>query len=42
MDFGTDKCEYLKIEKGTIVRDEEPLVMNNLAIKSVKEGDTYK
>ena len=42
MDFGTDKCEHLKIEKGTIVRDGEPLAMNNLAIKSVKEGDTCK
>ena len=42
MDFGTDKCAYLKIEKGTIVSDAEPLIMNNLTIKSVKEGDTYK
>ena len=42
MDFGTDKCAYLKIVKGTIVSDAETLVMNNLTIKSVKEGDTYK
>ena len=42
MNFGTDKCTYLKIVKGTIVSDAEPLVMNNLTIKSVKEGDTYK
>ena len=42
MDFGTDKCAYLKIVKGTIVSDAKPLVMNNLIIKSVKEGDTYK
>ena len=42
MDFGTDKCVYLKIEKGTIVRDPDPLAMNNPAIKSVKEGNTYK
>ena len=42
MDFGTDKCAYLKIVKGTIVSDAEPLEMNNLTIKSVKEGDTYK
>ena len=42
MDFGTDKCAYLKIVKGTIVSNAEPLVMNNLTIKSVKEGDTYK
>ena len=42
MDFGTDKCVYLKIEKGTIVRDRDPLAMNNPAIKSVKEGNTYK
>ena len=42
MDFGTDKCAYLKIGKGTIVSHGEPLSMNNLTIKSVKEGDTYK
>ena len=42
MDFGTDKCAYLKIVKGTIVSDAEPLVMNDLIINSVKEGDTYK
>ena len=42
MDFGTNKCAYLKTEKGTIVNDGEPLVMNNLTIKSAKEGDTYK
>ena len=42
MDFGTNKCAYLKIVKGMIVSDGEPLVMNNLTIKPVKEGDTYK
>ena len=42
MDFGTNKCAYLKIVKGMIISDEEPLVMNNLTIKPVKEGDTYK
>ena len=42
MDFGTNKCVYLKIVKGMIVSDGEPLVMNNLTIKPVKEGDTYK
>ena len=41
MDFGTNKCAYLKIVKGMIVSDGEPLVMNNLTIKPVKEGDTY-
>ena len=42
MDFGTNKCAYLKIVKEMIVGDGEPLVMNNLTIKPVKEGDTYK
>ena len=42
MDFGTDKCAYLKIVKGQIVSDAEPLLMSNLTVKSVKEGDTYK
>ena len=42
MDFRTDKCAYLNIVKGMMVSDGEPLVMNNLTIKPVKEGDTYK
>ena len=42
MDFGTNKFAYLKIVKGMIVSDGEPLVMNNLTIKPVKEDDTYK
>ena len=42
MDFGTNKCAYLKIVKGMMVSDGEPLEMNNLTIKPVKESDTYK
>ena len=42
MDFGTNKCAYLKIVKGMIISDGEPLAMNNLTIKPVKEADTYK
>ena len=42
MDFRTVKCAYLKIVKGTIVSDAEPLVLNNLTIKSVKGSDIYK
>ena len=42
MDLGTNKCVYLKIVKGMIVGDREPLVMNNLTVKPVQEGDTYK
>ena len=42
MDFGTDKCGYLKIKKGKTVIDGKPLVMINVTIKSVKEGDTYR
>ena len=30
MNFKTDKCAYLKIVKGMIVSDGEPLVMNTL------------
>ena len=29
MDFGTNKCAYLKNVKGMIVSSGEPLVMNN-------------
>ena len=40
MYFETNKCAFLKLEKGKIVTSGELLVMNNLTIKSVKEGDT--
>ena len=30
MDFGNDKCPYLKIGKGMIGSDGEPLLMDNL------------
>ena len=40
MVFRTNKCAYLKIVKGMIASDGEPLVMNNLAIKPVKKDDT--
>lgn len=42
MDFETNKCAYLKLEKPRIVSGGELLVMNNLTIKFVKEGETYK
>ena len=42
MDFGTNKFINLKSEKGKIGNGGEPLAMNNLTIKSVKEGDTCK
>ena len=42
MDFGINKFAYLKIVKGMLVSDGEPLVMNNLTIKPVTEDDTYK
>ena len=42
MNFGVDKCAYLRIEKGKIVNDGEPIVMNNLTVNAVREGDTYK
>ena len=42
MDFGTNKCAYLKIVKGMIISNGKPLAMNNLTIKPVQEGDPYK
>ena len=42
MKFGLTKCAYLRIDKGKIVTSKEPIVMNNVAIDPVKEGDSYK
>ena len=42
MDFGVDKCAYVKIEKGKLLSDLQPLTMNDLIIEPVAEGDVYK
>ena len=42
MKFGEDKCAYLQIERGKIVQNEGPIFSNQLTIKPVKEGDSYR
>ena len=42
MKFGLKKCAYLCINKGKIVTSKEPILINNIAIDLVKEGDSYK
>ena len=41
MDFSIDKCKYMKVVKGKQVSNLQPLEMNDIAIQSVEEGDTY-
>ena len=42
MQFGTDKCAYVKVSGGKKVSSQTPLEMNDLIIQPVEEGDTYR
>ena len=42
MDFGIDKCAYMKCVKGKQVSNLQPLEMNDIVIQPIEEGDTYK
>ena len=42
MDFGIDKCAYMKVVKGKQVSNLQPLEMNDIVIQPIEEGDTYK
>ena len=42
MSFGLSKCAYSKVERGRLSKCDENLVMNNLSIQPIKEGETYK
>ena len=42
MDFGIDKCTYMKVVKGKQVNNLQPLEMNGIVIQPIEEGDTYK
>ena len=42
MDFGIDKCAYMKIVKGKQVSNLQPLEMNDIVIQPIEERDAYK
>ena len=42
MVFGECKCAFLAINNGKIVESHEAIVINVLAIKPLKDGDSYK
>ena len=42
MTFGDDKCAYQQIENGRLLQCTDNLEINQLPIKPIKEGDTYK
>ena len=42
MTFGEDKCAYQQVENGKLIKNTEHLEMNNLFIKPIKDGGTYK
>ena len=42
MKFGESKCAYIVIEKGTLIEKKEPIIINNVKIKPMKEDESYK
>ena len=42
MKFSESKCTYMVIEKGTFIEKKEPIIINNVKIKPMKEGESYK
>ena len=42
MKFGESKCAYLKIQKGLIKQSAQNPEINNICIKPIKEGESYK
>ena len=42
MKFGESKCAYLKIQKGLIKQSAQNPEINNVCIKPIKEGESYK
>ena len=42
MTFGEDKCAYQQVENGKLIKNMEHLEINNLFIKPIKDGNTYK
>ena len=42
MTIGEDKCTYQQLENRKLIKNTKHLEMNNLFIKPIKDGDTYK
>ena len=42
MTFREDKCAFMDIHKEKMVNNLEPLVVNNLTIKPIQHGDSYR
>ena len=42
MIFGESKCAFLAIDKGKVEESHEVIVMNEVMIKPLKDGDSYK
>ena len=42
MTFGDDKCAYQQIQNGKLLKCTNNLEINQLSVKPMKEGDTYK
>ena len=41
MNFGIDKCAYMKVVKGKQVNNLQTLEMNDIVVQPIEEGDTH-
>ena len=41
MNFGIDKCAYMKVVKGKQVSNLQTLEMNDIVVQPIEEGDTH-
>ena len=41
MKFGVDKCAFVQVEKGKLIQNPEPLIINDLIIKLPPADDSY-
>ena len=42
MKFGESKCSFMEVERGKVITSTEPIIINNVTIKPMKVGDSYK
>ena len=42
MKLDESKCAYMVTEKGTLIEKKEPIIINNVKIKPMEKGESYK
>ena len=42
MKFGESKCAYMSIDRGKLTNNDQPIVINNVTIKPLSNGESYR